>query len=231
MTVNGVLFDFSGTLFRIESTASWLRTVLDRAGVQVDETEFARLEGELREAGALPGGPVPRVVPDRLAAAWAQRDRSREEHRAAYLGLAREVRLPKPELYEALYARHMEPDAWLPYPDATEVLAELRRRGVPVGVVSNTGWDLRPVFRQHGLDRWVDAFVLSYEHRVQKPDPRLFAIGCRALGLAPGQVLMVGDDARADGGAAALGCEVLLVEHRPVTERKDGLRPVLDRLG
>ncbi|MFI9723549.1 HAD family hydrolase [Streptomyces sp. NPDC052396] len=231
MTVHGVLFDFSGTLFRIESTTSWLRTVLDRAGLRPEEAEFGRMERELRECGALPGGPAPRVVPEPLAAAWAQRDRSTEEHRAAYLGLAREARLPKPELYEALYARHMEPDAWLPYPDAAQVLAELRRRGVPVGVVSNIGWDLRPVFRRHGLDRWVDAFVLSYEHQVQKPDPRLFRIGCDALGVAPEQVLMVGDDARADGGAAALGCEVLLVDHLPVTERPDGLRPVLERLG
>lgn len=28
MTVKGALFDFSGTLFRIESTESWLRTEL-----------------------------------------------------------------------------------------------------------------------------------------------------------------------------------------------------------
>jgi putative hydrolase of the HAD superfamily len=42
---------------------------------------------------------------------------------------------------------------------------------------------------------------------------------------------MVGDDRRADGGAANLGCGVHLVEHRPVTERPDGLRPVLDLIG
>jgi hypothetical protein len=32
MTFKGVLFDFSGTLFRIESAASWLRAALAEAG-------------------------------------------------------------------------------------------------------------------------------------------------------------------------------------------------------
>ena len=39
---------------------------------------------------------------------------------------------------------------------------------------------------------------------------------------------MVGDDRRADGGAAALGCGVHFVDHLPAAERPDGLRPVLD---
>ncbi|GAA3243665.1 hypothetical protein GCM10020256_68710 [Streptomyces thermocoprophilus] len=38
---------------------------------------------------------------------------------------------------------------------------------------------------------------------------------------------MVGDEPRADGGAEALGCAVHFVEHLPVAERPDGLRPVL----
>jgi hypothetical protein len=41
---------------------------------------------------------------------------------------------------------------------------------------------------------------------------------------------MVGDDRRADGGAAALGCAVHFVEHLPVERRPDGLRPVLELL-
>jgi HAD superfamily hydrolase (TIGR01549 family) len=166
-----VLFDFSGTLFRIESTESWLRAVLADSEVSL------------------------------------------------------------PELHDRLYDRHMAPAAWRPYPDTAEVLSALRERGVAVGVVSNIGWDLRPVFREHGLDPYIDAYVLSYEHGIQKPDPRLFATACEALGADPRDTLMVGDDRRADGGAAALGCEVHFVDHLPVTERPDGLRPVLDLVG
>ncbi|MFG2307957.1 HAD family hydrolase [Streptomyces sp. NPDC048566] len=232
MTVEAVLFDFSGTLFRVEPTESWLRAVLAEAGHDLPEEEVVRTARELESAGALPGGAKPaRPVPADLHAVWAARDRSAAEHRRAYTGLSRRVPLPDPALHDALYRRHMTPAAWSPYADAADVLGALRERGVPVGVVSNIGWDLRPVFRAHGLDRHVDTYVLSYEQGIQKPDPRLFAIACSALGAAPEDTLMVGDDPRADGGAAALGCSVHLVGHRPVADRPDALRAVLDLTG
>lgn len=227
MAIKGVLFDFSGTLFRIESTHHWLTAVLEETGTAPAPAEVARLAQELERAGALPGGAPPQAVPAHLAELWATRDESAERHRAAYTGLARQVPLPDPRLYDALYDRHTSPAAWRPYPDAAEVLEALQRQGVRVGVISNIGWDLRPVFRAHGLDAAVDAYVLSYEHGIQKPDPELFRIACDALGADPHDVLMVGDDRRADAGAAAIGCAVRFVEHLPVDRRPDGLRPLL----
>ncbi|MFI0808761.1 HAD family hydrolase [Streptomyces echinatus] len=223
-----VLFDFSGTLFRAETAESWLRAVLTETGHTLPEPELTGTARALEEAGALPGGAVPVELPADLAGLWAVRDESAELHRAAYTGLSRRVPLPDPGLHDALYERHMAPAAWAPYPDADEVLRTLRERGTGIGVVSNIGWDLRPVFRAHGLDAYVDTYALSYEHGVQKPDPRLFAVACEALGTDPREVLMVGDSRPADGGAAALGCRVYFVDHLPVTERPDALLPVLD---
>ncbi|MCN9240323.1 HAD-IA family hydrolase [Streptomyces sp. RY43-2] len=232
MTIKGVLFDFSGTLFRIEPTESWLRAILTEAHISLPEPELLRTAERLEAVGAQAGGAPPaEPLPEDLAALWAVRDRSSEAHRAAFTGVSRQVPLPDPRLHDALYDRHMTPAAWQPYPDTAEVLGALRERGVAVGVVSNIGWDLRPVFREHGLDPYVDTYLLSYEHGVQKPDTRLFALACDALAVAPQDTLMVGDDRRADGGAADLGCTVHFVDHRPVTERPDGLRPVLDLLG
>ncbi|MER5946689.1 HAD-IA family hydrolase [Streptomyces sp. NPDC001904] len=231
MTIKAVLFDFSGTLFRIESTGSWLRAALDATGLTLPDGEFDRAVAGLDEVGALPGGSTHHVdVPAHLAELMAVRDVDADRHRAAYTGLAREVPLPDERLYDALYERHMAPAAWCPYPDAHEVLAALRGRGVPVGVVSNIGWDLRPVFVEHGLDPYVGTYVMSYRHGVQKPDPRLFAAACEALGVAPADTLMVGDDRRSDAGAAKLGCAVHFVDHLPTTQRPDGLRPLLDLL-
>jgi putative hydrolase of the HAD superfamily len=231
MTIKGVLFDFSGTLFRIEPVGDWLSAVLDTSGITLPDAELARCATELEAAGALPGGGNPLRLPEHLAELWAVRDRSAELHRETYTGLARQVELPDPRLYDLLYDSHMSPTAWHPYPDTKAVLAGLRERGIGIGVVSNIGWDLRPVFRAHGLDAFVDAYLLSFEHAVQKPNERLFRMACEALGLDPREVLMVGDDRCADGGAAALGCAVHFVDHLPVDERPDGLRPVLALAG
>ncbi|GGW11999.1 hydrolase [Streptomyces capoamus] len=226
-----VLFDFSGTLFRIETAESWLRAVLAGTGHTLPEGELTRAARALEAAGGLPGGPEPVELPADLAELWAVRDESAQLHRAVYTGLSRRVPLPDPGLHDALYDRHMVPAAWSPYPDAAKVLRTLRERDVGVGVVSNIGWDLRPVFRAHGLDAYVDTYALSYEHGVQKPDPRLFSVACEALGTDPRRVVMVGDNRTADGGAAALGCRVHFVDPLPVDRRPDALLPVLDLVG
>lgn len=230
-TIKGVLFDFSGTLLRIEPAESWLRAALTASRTTMDDAEIVRRAAALERAGALPGATSPTEIPDALADLWKIRDRDARHHRAVYTGLARQVPLPQPELYDALYDRHMTAAAWQPYPDTAEVLAELHRRGIRTGLVSNIGWDLRPVLRAHGLDRYLDTCVLSYEHGIQKPDPQLFATACQELGLDPSAVLMVGDDRTADGGATALGCSFQPVDHLPVDRRPDGLRPVLDLVG
>ncbi|MER5888109.1 HAD-IA family hydrolase [Streptomyces sp. NPDC001941] len=227
MTIKGVLFDFSGTLFRIETADSCLRAALAARGTSATPTDVDRWARELDRVGAVAGGTPPERVPEALAGLWATRDVDAVRHRAAYTGLARQVELPDPELHEEMYDRQMRPEAWHPYPDAGRVLGALRGRGVRVGVVSNIGWDLRPVFRAHGLDAYVDTYVLSYEHGVQKPDARLFRVACEALGLEPEDVLMVGDDRIADGGAAALGCAVHFVDHLPASQRPEGLVPIL----
>jgi HAD superfamily hydrolase (TIGR01509 family) len=230
MAIKGCVFDFSGTLFRVESAESWLRGALAAAGITAAEADIRHYADRLDAVGALPGGSTPQTVPERIAKMWAERDVHAEHHREVYVTLAREADLPWPELYDVLYERHMLPQAWAPYPDAIEVLSALRDRGVPVALLSNIGWDARPVLRSHGAYPLLDALVLSFEEGVQKPDPRIFHIACERLGLAPQEVLMVGDSEEADGGARVIGCAFHHVEHLPVTERPDALRPVLDLL-
>ncbi|GAB7184951.1 HAD family phosphatase [Kitasatospora sp. Ki12] len=223
----GVMFDFSGTLFRVVSTAEWLAAHTATAGLGLSAPEQAELIDRLEEFGALPGGVPPRRIPAELQQAWDTRDLTPEVHRTAYTGLTRAAEPPAALDVDALYDTHMAPASWRPYPDAAAVLRELRRRGVPVAVVSNIGWDPRPIFRAHGLDELVDSYVLSYEVGAQKPDPAIFETACARLGLAPADVLMVGDDRTCDGGATALGCGFHPVDHLPVDRRPDALTPLL----
>jgi FMN phosphatase YigB (HAD superfamily) len=93
-------------------------------------------------------------------------------------------------------------------------------------VVSNIGFDIRPIFAAWGLTELVDAFVLSYEVGRCKPDPGIFLRACGMLGVDPEQTLMVGDTP-ADAGAVRAGCAVLVL---PAADpgRENGLGAVLD---
>ncbi|MFJ6786910.1 HAD family hydrolase [Streptomyces angustmyceticus] len=230
MAVKGCMFDFNCTLFHLEDAESWLRAVVEDSGTASDEAEVRLWAQRLRDFGAVPGGPAPRGADPELMRLWQERDLDAVRHRAAYTGLLRAAGLPWPELIGPLYERHMTAPAWQPYPDTTEVLRTVHERGVGVAVVSNIGYDLRPIFRHHGMDAYVDTYVLSFEHEVQKPDAGLFQVAYEQLGLAPADVAMVGDDRVADAGAAALGSPVHFVDPLPIADRPDALRKVLMHL-
>jgi len=225
-----VIFDFSGTLFHCEDTESWLRGALGQVGIDAADDEVAFYAARLHESGGQPGGRSGFQVPPQYASLWARRDLSMADHRAAYTALTARAGLPWPGLVDVLYERHYAPEGWQAYPDTVAVLEQLRERGIPVAVLSNTGWDVRNVFKHFKVDRLVSAWVLSCEVGVMKPDPRIFQIACDLLGLgdAPGEVLMVGDDPEADSGARAIGCAFRLVAHLPVRERP---RELLDVCG
>ncbi len=114
----------------------------------------------------------------------------------------------------------------MPYPDTVPTLAALRAADVRVAVVSNIGFDIRPLFDAWGLAELVDAHVLSYEVGRCKPDPAIFWRACGMLGVDPEEALMVGDSP-ADAGAVAAGCAALIL---PAADpgRPNALGSVLD---
>jgi FMN phosphatase YigB (HAD superfamily) len=79
-----------------------------------------------------------------------------------------------------------------------------------VAVVSNIGFDIRPISAHLGFADLVDAFVLSYEVGRCKPDPAIFQHACGLLRVDPERALMVGDTG-ADAGAVVAGCRALIV--------------------
>lgn len=226
-----VIFDFSGTLFRCEDTISWLGAALDQAGIGASDSEIAEAAARLEATGGQPGAHPSIAVPPRLAELWARRDSSAAAHRAAYSALIDEAALPWPGLTDMLYDRHAVPGAWWPYPDTVAALRLLADRGVPVAVVSNIGWDLRPVFRHHDVDPMIRGYLLSFEEGLVKPDPRIFHKACELLGHEPPDVLMVGDDQIADAGATAIGCAFRLVPHRPPANRPRALLDAIEDVG
>jgi len=102
--------------------------------------------------------------------------------------------------------------------DFAEVARELRRRGLQVGLISNTGrtWGrfLRRIQEEAGILDLFDATVFSDEVRRRKPAPEIFTAALEALRVEPAHTVHVGDDAEADiRGAQALGMRAVHCDH------------------
>ena len=87
--------------------------------------------------------------------------------------------------YEVFYAARNQVEC---YPDALDALARIAAR-VPIAAVSNGNADLVRI----GLDHHFAFQLGSREHGAAKPEASIFHAACERLGLAPGEVLHVGD--------------------------------------
>jgi HAD superfamily hydrolase (TIGR01509 family) len=208
-----VLFDFHGTLVQVEDPVLWVREAAAACGRQLDPIAATALADRLVAAGRA-GGPPPHRVPPHLAEVYADRDLYQHAHRAAYVGLAQTVHTDVEGLPEALYERLLTAEGWLAYRETLVTLAELHARGVPVAVVSNVGFDIRPLVEALGFAGYVDAYVLSFELGRCKPDPAVFVSACAAIGVDPEDTLMVGDTP-ADAAAVRAGCRAYVLPTAP----------------
>jgi HAD superfamily hydrolase (TIGR01493 family) len=223
-TKRAVLFDFSGTLFRLEESDDWF------AGMHVDERAVDHhVKTELMRRLTAPTGRSVEMD-EQTYQAWVNRDLAPHLHREAYLHVLRESGLPDHHA-ESLYDRVIDPLSWTPYPDTVAVLAALRRNGIATAVVSNIAFDLRPALQAIGAADDVTEFVLSFEVGAVKPDPVIFQTALSRLGVHAGDALMVGDSEEADGGARAIGCAFALVDPLPTDQRPVGLIEALKAHG
>ena len=229
--VEAVLFDFSGTLMRAEPPDRRVAELLAEAGVGLPDGEAYAWARRLERSGGLPGGQFKAVIPEEIRETWERRDLDPAAHRGAYTWLINNSGWPWPELADALYDMCTRPADWAPYPDTLPALTALAGRGIRTAVVSNIGWDPRPVLVAHGIADLVDAILLSYEEGCAKPDSALFRKACARLGSDPARTLMVGDDRRADGGAEAVGIRTFFVDPVPVAQRPVGFGPLLAAAG
>ena len=107
------------------------------------------------------------------------------------------------------------------FDDVLPALAYLSQR-YPVVALSNGNADVQRV----GLGRYFHASVSACDVGAAKPDARIFQRGAQAAGVAPGQVLHIGDDAHLDGvGALAVGMQMAWVNRAGQTWQHAPLVP------
>jgi putative hydrolase of the HAD superfamily len=112
-------------------------------------------------------------------------------------------------LVEDIYVRL----PWVPVPDAAEALRALQLAGFPLAVVSNASGTMERQLAEHRIcsvdghtEAQVAVVVDSHVVGVEKPDPRIFGIALRTLGMPAARCLYVGDTVHFDvEGARAVG--------------------------
>jgi HAD superfamily hydrolase (TIGR01549 family) len=120
------------------------------------------------------------------------------------------------------------------YEDALPVLADLRTRGLKLGLISNGQRDLVEFARHHELD--VDVAVGSMSHGRTKPHASIFQAALLALDVAAQDAVMVGDSYADDiEGARALGMRAILIDRERLfpdeADRIEGLGELSAALG
>jgi HAD superfamily hydrolase (TIGR01509 family) len=213
-----VLFDAGDTLIRLSGSGE---TLLHRAaaGLGADPLDPAAVERVWRRVLERSG------TAEELAKG---RDLSNSRHREVWVALYEAAGCEGlvPGLSEELYALTVCADSWEAFPDTLPTLRAVRERGLRVGIVSDTGFDLRPAMDRLGLSPFVDAFVMSFEYGVCKPASTVFLAASAQLGVDPARTLMVGDNPLTDSGAVAAGMYVFLLP-RPAKTGPRGLGHVL----
>jgi putative hydrolase of the HAD superfamily len=85
--------------------------------------------------------------------------------------------------------------ALLPRPGALETLAELRRRGHLLGLITVCSEDVSHEWDSSAFGGVFDAPVFSCDVGLSKPDPRIYELCCKRLGVRPDEALFIGDGA------------------------------------
>ena len=99
------------------------------------------------------------------------------------------------------------------YEDVTPVLRELSRRGLKVGLISNSHRSLASFQEHFDLHGLIAGAISSSEHGFLKPHPSIFEAAMRLVGAAAEESVMVGDSFAHDiAGARRIGMRGVLVQ-------------------
>lgn len=198
--IRGLTFDVGGTLADGE---------LNRESFQAELLEY------LRNLGF-------EVSPERYRRVMSSALRRLRETREKFLEIKFEefysgaldgLRVPpRPEILEGVRRIYGRNFPQVPKTRVRETLRELRETYV-LGVVSNSMTGVpRDFLEREGLASYFDAVILSRDVGFRKPDPKIFSIALRKLGLRPSEGVHIGNSFGEDVvGAKRAGMKTVLV--------------------
>lgn len=176
--------------------------------------------------------------PDELVTAWstiAEEAYGRYQRREITFAEQRRVRVREflgadasdgeaDELFSGYLTRYER--GWAAFDDAVPALRRVRAAGLVAALLTNgDAVHQRRKLDRTGLAEHLDVVVSTDDLPAGKPDPRAYAVTCEILGVAPGDVLMVGNDVEKDyRGPLDAGLGAVLLD------RADRHPGVMDRI-
>jgi len=202
MAVRAVIFDWGGTL------TPWHSIDLGELWLAVCERHFPAEQAAAMAAAA-------RAAETEL---WRRGERSHQSSTLDHIFERAGVSASADFL--ASYFKAWDPHT-LTDPDAAPLLRELRRRGIRIGVLSNTMWPRAAherIFIRDEIFDLIDGAVYSSEIPWVKPHPEAFRAAMRAIGVTdPAECVFVGDRPYDDvHGAKRAGMRGVLVPNSDV---------------
>ena len=210
--IRGIVLDAVGTLIKpVPSVAEAYTEAARRQGVEL-ERDVVRARFNLHFQGDLVRGDRGIHSTDEATEVW--------RWRRIVTKVLPEVPDPK-RAFDELWDHFRHPGSWRSYADVVPGLRAIHEAGIAVCVGSNFDSRLRQVVMGLPELSWaVDALVISSEVGFRKPHPAFFQAVGERLGLAPRQILCVGDDIENDvRGALRAGLSATLLD-------RGGERPV-----
>jgi putative hydrolase of the HAD superfamily len=99
-----------------------------------------------------------------------------------------------------------------PRPGVVDTIAELRRRGLGVGLITVCSEDVVEVWEETPFADVFDAAVFSCSCGYLKPDPRIYDVALRKLGVDAREAIFVGDGTNDElAGAEAVGMRAVQI--------------------
>ncbi|WP_374652014.1 haloacid dehalogenase type II [Dongia sp.] len=195
MSVKAILFDAYGTLLDIHSATGQHH---GRLGAAADAISALWRQKQLEYSWTL---------------TMAQRYRPFDELTAVSLDFAlAQHHVSDPALRRDLLGayRHL-----MPYSEVPAALETLARRGLRLGILSNGAEEmLRTAFTTHELDNLLNPLLSVDSIKIYKPDPRVYAMATRHLGLPPNEIGFVSSNGWDAMGAAAFGFKVFWLQRQ-----------------
>jgi|Deesub1362A_J573_1020465.scaffolds.fasta_scaffold02976_6 putative hydrolase of the HAD superfamily len=117
------------------------------------------------------------------------------------------------DLGKKIYDAFGAGEKWKPFADVRQVLEELRRRRIVLGIISNWDERLSQILSEMGLSHFFNFILASAEVGAAKPDRRIFQRALKLAGVSPQEAVHIGDHFLADvEGPLKVGISPILID-------------------